>query len=435
MKNGSDLSNESLLKRRQAAVPRGVGNAFPVFAQRALNSEIWDVEGRRYVDFASGIAVLNVGHSHPRVLSAVARQMEDYQHVGFQVTPYEPYIRLAERLNKLAPGTGKKKSIFFSTGAEAVENAIKIARSHTKRSGIITFSGGFHGRTLLTLAMTGKVVPYKLGFGPLPGDVFHIPYPAVYRGRKSSDSLHALEHLFKSDLDPSQVAAIVIEPVLGEGGFYVAPFDFLQSLRQFCDDHGILLVADEIQSGIGRTGKMFAMEHSGVVPDLMTVAKGLAAGLPLSGVVGKAKIMDAPVPGGLGGTYGGNPLACAAALEVLDIIKDENLLQRSTEIGQTLTRRFKAMARKPAGQCIGDIRGLGAMTAIELVTDRKLRSPAPELTSAVKQHAKENGLLLLSCGLNGNVLRILTPLTISDKTLNEGLDILETSIQQAAKKL
>jgi 4-aminobutyrate aminotransferase/(S)-3-amino-2-methylpropionate transaminase len=274
-----------------------------------------------------------------------------------------------------------------------------------------------------------------MGFGPLPGDVFHIRYPALYRGITSKDSLSALDHLFNSDLDPSQVAAIVIEPVLGEGGFYVAPFEFLQSLRQFCDEHGILLVADEIQSGFARTGKMFGIEHSGVAPDLMTVAKSLAGGLPLSGVVGKAEIMDAPSPGGLGGTYGGNPVACAAALAVLDIIEEENLMQRSAALGQLLTRRFKAMARKPLGQCIGDIRGLGAMTAIELVKDRKLRTPAPELAKAVAQAAARNGLLLLSCGIHGNVLRILAPLTISDKTLSEGLDILENSLQQTIQKL
>jgi len=428
-------TNETLLKRRTNAVPRGVRNAFPVFPQRAVNAEIWDVEGKRYIDFASGIAVLNVGHSHPRVRAAVAQQMESYQHLGFQVTPYEPYIELAERLNKLAPGRGKKKTIFLSTGAEAVENAVKIARTHTGRPGVITFTGGFHGRTLLTLAMTGKVIPYKVGFGPLPGEVFHLPFPSAYHGITEKDSFHSLENLFKSDLEPARVAAIVIEPVQGEGGFNVAPFGFLRRLRALCDDHGIVLVADEIQSGFGRTGKFFGIEHSGVVPDMMTVAKSLAGGMPLSGVIGKAEIMDAPAPGGLGGTYGGNPVACAAALAVLDIIKDEKLLERSAAIGRLLSRRFKAMAKKPAGKCIGDIRGLGAMTAIELVKDRKSRRPAPELANAVTQRALQNGLMLLGCGVYGNVLRILAPLTISDNTLNEGLDILEKTLQQAAKKL
>lgn len=428
-------SNKALLARRVAAVPRGVGNAFPMFPQRALNAEIWDVEGKRHIDFASGIAVLNVGHSHPRVQAAVACQMEGYQHVGFQVTPYEPYIALAERLNKLAPGRGRKKTIFLTTGAEAIENAVKIARAHTKRSGVIAFTGGFHGRTLLAMAMTGKVVPYKAGFGPLPGEVYHVPYPVEYHGVSADDSLHALEYLFKSDIEPARVAAIVIEPVLGEGGFYVAPFEFLRRLRELCDEHGIVFVADEIQAGFARTGKMFGIEHSGVVPDLITVAKSLAGGLPLSGVIGKAGIMDAPAPGGLGGTYGGNPVACAAAHAVLDIIKDEQLIQRAGAIGRLLRRRLNAMAAKPAGKCIGDVHGLGAMTAIELVKDRKLHTPAPELARAVSQQALQNGLLLLSCGLYSNVLRILAPLTISNRTLNEGLDLLEQSIRQAAKNL
>lgn len=426
-------SNKSLQTRREAAVPRGVRNAFPVFPQRAVNSEIWDVDGKRYIDFASGISVMNVGHSHPRIAAAIARQMESYQHLGFQVTPYEPYIELAEKLNKLAPGSGKKKTIFLSTGAEAVENAVKIARVHTGRPGVITFTGGFHGRTLLAMAMTGKVVPYKVGFGPLPGEVYHVPYPIPYHGITQDESLHAIENLFKADIEPSRVAAIVIEPVLGEGGFYAAPFEFLRRLRALCDKHGILLVADEIQGGFARTGKFFAIEHSGVVPDLITVAKSLAGGLPLSGVIGKAHIMDAPEPGGLGGTYGGNPVACAAALAVLDIIKDERLVPRAEAIGQLLAKRFKAMAKKPGCGSIGDIHGIGAMTAIELVTDRKRHTPAPELTRAVSQRAMENGLLLLSCGLYGNILRFLAPLTISDQTLHEGLDILETSIRQAAK--
>ena len=421
------------MMRRMTAVPRGVGNAFPLFPQRAENSEIWDVEGKRYIDFASGIAVLNVGHSHPKVDAAVAAQMESYQHLAFQVTPYEPYISLAERLNKLAPGRGKKKTILFSTGAEAVENAVKIARAHTGRSGVITFTGGFHGRTLLTMAMTGKVVPYKVGFGPMPGEVYHALYPIEYHGIKEDAALRSLESIFKSDIEPSRVAAIVIEPVLGEGGFYPAPASFLQRLRALCDEHGIVFVADEIQAGFARTGKMFSIEHSGVVPDLMTVAKSLGAGLPLSGVIGKAKIMDAPVPGGLGGTYGGNPVACAAAHAVLDIIEEEKLLERSVAIGRLLNHRFKALAKKPAGKAIGDIHGLGAMTAIELVKDRKLRVPDPELAKAVSQQAFDNGLILLSCGLYGNALRVLAPLTISDQTLNEGLDILENALSQTMK--
>jgi len=426
-------SNASLFARREAAVPRGVGNACRIFPQRALNAEIWDAESKRYIDFASGIAVLNVGHSHPKVKAAVAAQMEAYAHPAFQVMPYEPYIELAERLNQLAPGEGPKKTIFLSTGAEAVENAVKIARAYTGRPGVITFTGGFHGRTLLTLAMTGKVVPYKVGFGPLPGEVYHAPYPIDYHGVSADDCLRALAYLFKSDVEPSRVAAIVIEPVLGEGGFYVAPFDFLQQLRALCDQHGIMFVADEIQSGFARTGKFFAIEHSGVVPDLMTVAKSLAGGLPLSGVVGKAAIMDAPAPGGLGGTYGGNAVACAAALAVLDIIEEEHLAGRADQIGATVAKRFISMAEQAEFSCIGNVHGLGAMSAIELVLDRSTRAPAPDLAKAVTARAAANGLVLLSCGIYGNVIRVLAPLTISDQTLNEGLDILEAALREALK--
>jgi len=378
--------------------------------------------------------VLNVGHSHPKVKAAVSAQMDAYVHPAFQVMPYEPYVELAERLNELAPGDGPKKTIFLSTGAEAVENAVKIARAHTGRPGVITFTGSFHGRTLLTLAMTGKVVPYKVGFGPMPGEVYHVPYPIEYHGVTADDSLHALEYLFKSDIEPSRVAAIVIEPVLGEGGFYVAPFDFLKRLRSLCDQHGIVLVADEIQAGFGRTGKFFGIEHSGVVPDLMTVAKSIAGGLPLSGVVGKKEIMDAPAPGGLGGTYGGNAVACAAALAVLEIIEEEKLVERAKQIGEILAKRFRSMAAQPEFACIGNTHGLGAMSAIELVLDRGKRTPAPDLAKAVTARAATNGLVLLSCGIYGNVIRVLAPLTISDQTLNEGLDLLETSIREAGKQ-
>jgi 4-aminobutyrate aminotransferase / (S)-3-amino-2-methylpropionate transaminase / 5-aminovalerate transaminase len=429
-------ANAALLLRRQNAIPRGVGQAFNIFADRAQGAEIWDVDGKRYIDFSTGIAVMNVGHQHPKVKAAVAAQMDRFSHVAFQVTAYEPYIELAERLNALAPIKGPKKTILFSTGAEAVENAVKIARAATGRSGVITFTGGFHGRTMMTLAMTGKVVPYKVGFGPLPGEVYHVPYPVEYHGITTEDSLAALANLFKGDVDPKQVAAICIEPVQGEGGFYVAPPKFLQSLRTLCDEHGILLIADEIQAGFARTGKLFGIEHSGVSPDLMTVAKALAAGMPLSGVIGRAEIMDAPGPGGLGGTYGGNPVACAAALAVLDIIEEEKLCDRANHIGRILTDRFQAMAAKPEFACIGDIRGLGAMMAIELVKDRAKQTPDPELTKAVSQRALAHGLVLLSCGLYGNTLRLLTPLTISDELLHEGLDILEKSLTEAfAQKL
>lgn len=424
-------ANESLLKRRQAAVPRGVGQAFPIYASRAKNAEIWDADGKRYIDFAAGIAVVNTGHLHPKVSAAIAAQMERFAHVAFQVMAYEPYIALAERLNALAPGDFPKKTIFFSTGAEAVENAVKIARAATGRPAIIAFSGAFHGRTMMTLAMTGKVVPYKVGFGPLPSNVYHVPYPVAYHGISGADSLAAIEGLFKADIEPSRVAAIVVEPVQGEGGFNVAPPKFLKGLRALCDEHGILLVADEVQAGFARTGKMFGIQHSGVVPDMMTVAKSIAGGMPLSGVIGRASVMDAPAPGGLGGTYGGNPVACAAALAVLDVIEEEKLCARATHIGQVIDKRLRALAARAEFVCIGNVRGIGAMRAIELVTDRETRAPAGALAKAVTVRALANGLVLLTCGLHGNSLRFLAPLTIPDELLNEGLDILEKSLVEA----
>jgi 4-aminobutyrate aminotransferase/(S)-3-amino-2-methylpropionate transaminase len=415
-----------LHRRRAAAVARGVANSLSIYAQRARNAEIWDVEGRRYIDFASGIAVLNTGHLHPRVVAAVQAQLGQLTHTCFQVTPYEGYVALAERLNALAPGPTPKKSILFSTGAEAVENALKIARYHTRRSAVIAFSGAFHGRTLATMTLTGKVQPYKAGFGVLLPEVFHVPFPSAYHGITPQQSLAAIEQLFKADLDPSRVAALIIEPVQGEGGFYIAPPEFLRSLRALCDSHGIVLVADEIQSGFARTGRMFAFEYSGVEPDLMTVAKSIAGGLPLSAVVGKAQIMDAPPPGGLGGTYAGSPLACAAALAVLDVIAEEQLVERSRVLGTQLMARLKALQAKcPA---IGEVRGLGSMVAIELVKNRRADQPDAELTRALVQAAATRGLVILSCGVYGNVIRLLAPLTISDALLNEGLDLLEAAL-------
>jgi 4-aminobutyrate aminotransferase/(S)-3-amino-2-methylpropionate transaminase len=418
--------NTELHRRRAAAVARGVANSLSIYAQRARNAEIWDVEGRRYIDFASGIAVLNTGHLHPRVVAAVQAQLGQLTHTCFQVTPYEGYVALAERLNALAPGPTPKKSILFSTGAEAVENALKIARYHTRRSAVIAFSGAFHGRTLATMTLTGKVQPYKSGFGVLLPEVFHVPFPSAYHGITPQQSLAAIEQLFKADLDPSRVAALIIEPVQGEGGFYIAPPEFLRSLRALCDSHGIVLVADEIQSGFARTGRMFAFEYSGVEPDLMTVAKSIAGGLPLSAVVGKAQIMDAPPPGGLGGTYAGSPLACAAALAVLDVIAEEQLVERSRVLGTQLMARLKALQAKcPA---IGEVRGLGSMVAIELVKNRRADQPDAELTRALVQAAATRGLVILSCGVYGNVIRLLAPLTISDALLNEGLDLLEAAL-------
>jgi 4-aminobutyrate aminotransferase/(S)-3-amino-2-methylpropionate transaminase len=416
-------TNTDLHRRRGAAVARGVSNSTSIYVQRAQNAELWDVEGRRYIDFASGIAVLNTGHVHPRVVAAMQQQLT---HTCFQVTPYEGYVALCERLNALAPGTTPKKSILFSTGAEAVENALKIARYYTKRSGVIAFQGAFHGRTIATMSLTGKVGPYKAGFGAMLPEVFHVPFPCAYHGVSPQQSIAAIEQLFKADIEPGRVAAIIIEPVQGEGGFYIAPPEFLRSLRALCDTHGIVLVADEIQSGFARTGSMFAFEHSGVEPDLMTVAKSIAGGVPLSGVVGKATIMDAPPAGGLGGTYAGSPLACAAALAVLDVIEEEQLCERARKLGTLIMTRLKAMqAKSPA---IGEVRGLGSMIAMELVKNRRPDQPDADLTRALVQAAAARGLIILSCGVYGNVIRLLAPLTISEALLNEGLDVLEASL-------
>jgi 4-aminobutyrate aminotransferase/(S)-3-amino-2-methylpropionate transaminase len=421
-------SNQDLQGRRDAAFARGLGNQLPVYVDRARNAEIWDVEGRRYIDFAGGIAVLNTGHLHPKVQAAVARQLERFSHTCLMITPYESAVELAEQLNRLAPGPTPKKAIFVTTGAEAVENTIKIARAHTGRSGVIAFGGGFHGRTFMAMALTGKVAPYKAGFGPFPGDVFHAPFPIAYHGVSVQDSLDAIEHIFKYDIEASKVAAIIVEPVMGEGGFYIAPPEFLQALRELCDQHGIVLVIDEIQTGFARTGKMFAIEYAGVEPDLMTMAKSLAGGFPLAAVVGKANIMDAPGPGGLGGTYAGSPIACAAALAVLEVIAEEKLCERSVQIGRLLVDALRGAAKTlPA---IGEVRGLGAMVAIELVKNGDAHQPDADLAKALVKRAAEKGLVLLSCGLYGNVIRFLVPLTASDEIIREGLEIVVTALRE-----
>jgi len=423
-------TNLDLAQRRAAAVPRGVGNLLQVYADRASNAELWDVEGRRLIDFASGIAVLNTGHLHPKVQAAVSAQLSRFSHACFQVTPYESYVALAERLNALMPAPGPHKTLFLTTGAEAVENAIKIARYHTQRSAVIAFGGGFHGRTLACMSLTGKVQPYKAGFGPLLPEVFHAPFPMAYHGVSTAHSLAALEQLFKADVDPARVAAIIVEPVQGEGGFYIAPPEFLRALRALCDQHGIVLIIDEIQTGFARTGRMFAIEHSGVEPDLMTVAKSLAGGVPLSAVVGRAPIMDAPLAGGLGGTYAGSPLGCAAGLAVLDVIDSEKLCARAERLGSTLLARLNDLQTR--WPCIGEVRGLGAMVAMELVKDRRPDAPDAELAKALVQAAGRRGLLLLSCGIYSNVIRFLTPLTIPDGILAEGLAILEAALEDVA---
>lgn len=423
-------TNQDLLARRTKAVPRGVSNSTAIYTERAQNAEMWDVEGGRYIDFAAGIAVLNTGHNHPRVIAAVTEQLTRFSHTAFQVTPYETYIALAERLNALVPGSSPKKTLLVTTGAEATENAVKIARAYTKRPAIIAFVGGFHGRTMMGMALTGKVVPYKTGFGPFPGDVHHLPYPMAYHDVSEQDALDALERLFKADVDPASVAAIILEPVQGEGGFYIAPFGFLKALRKICDQHGILLVLDEVQTGFARTGTVFAHEQAGVEADLVPMAKSLAGGFPLAAVTGKAEIMDAPGPGGLGGTYGGSPIACAAAHAVLDVIEDEGLCARAVTIGQRFTDRLLAMQNDPRFGCIGEVRGLGAMVAIELVKDRDPHQPDADLTKALVAKAAENGLILLSCGLYSNVIRFLVPLTASDALIDEGLDVLQASLAE-----
>lgn len=422
------MGNNALQQRRAAAVPRGIATAFPVFVERAEGAEVWDTDGKRYIDFAGGIAVLNTGHRHPKVMAAVHRQLDLYTHTAFQILPYEPYIAVCERLNGIAPFSGPAKSILFSTGAEAVENAIKIARAATGRPGVIAFAGGFHGRTTLTMALTGKVRPYKRSFGVSPPGIYHLPFPSTASGVGVDDTLRALDLLFRADIEPSDVAAIIIEPVQGEGGFLVAPSKLLSTLREICTRHGIVLIADEIQTGFARTGKMFGIENSGVEPDLITVAKSLAGGFPLSGVVGKAEIMDAAEPGGLGGTYAGNPVACAAALAVLDIIDEERLLDRSIAVGAKLKTALERMAQRNDTVPMSDIRGLGAMVAFDIVKRRGTADPDGDTTKHVTQAALGEGLVLLSCGVNANTIRILNPLTISDELLTEGLAKLEQAL-------
>jgi 4-aminobutyrate aminotransferase / (S)-3-amino-2-methylpropionate transaminase / 5-aminovalerate transaminase len=421
-------ANQDLHERRNAAISRGMSTMLPVYVGRAQNAELWDEDGRRYVDFAGGIAVVNTGHVHPQVKEAVLRQLDAFTHTCVMITPYRVAVELAEKLNAIVPGPAPKKSMFVTTGAEAVENAIKIARAHTGRPGVIAFGGGFHGRTYMAMALTGKVTPYKVGFGPFPGDVYHAPFPIEYHGITSEDSLAAIDQLFKCVVEPTRVAAIIVEPVLGEGGFYAAPTAFLRALRQLCDQYGIVFIADEIQSGFARTGRMFAMEHHGVAADLTTMAKSLAGGFPLAAIVGKAQIMDAPVTGGLGGTYAGSPVGCAAALAVIDVIEKEDLCGRAQQIGSLLTSRLSAMQKNLT--CIGEVRGPGAMIAMELVRNRDADVPDADLAKSLVQRAGQNGLILLSCGVYGNVIRFLVPLTASDSIINEGVDIVERSLRE-----
>lgn len=425
------MDNSSLQQRRQGAIPRGVSTAYPIFAARAENSELWDVEGKRYIDFAGGIAVLNTGHRHPKVMAAVARQLDAFTHTAFQVAPYEPYVELCERLNALAPFKGPAKSLLFTTGAEAVENAIKIARAHTGRTGVIAFAGGFHGRTALTMALTGKVAPYKRKFGISPAGIFHAPFPSDELGVSVADALKSLDFLFRADIEPSEVAAIIVEPVQGEGGFLPAPTELIAALRDLCDRHGMVLIADEVQTGFARTGKMFGIEHSGVEPDLITVAKSLAGGFPLSGVIGRAEIMDAPEPGGLGGTYAGSPIACVAALAVLDVIAEEKLIDRANAIGARIKASLERARMRNDTVAIAAIRGPGAMIAFDVIAPGATWTPDADATKRVVNAALDDGLIVLSCGVHANTIRILNPLTISDELLDEGLDKLTRALVAA----
>jgi len=411
--------SRELLTRGERAVAKPLRVYLPVFAAEARNSTITDVDGNTLIDFAGGVGVCNVGHSHPRVVEAIQDQAARFVHTDFTVVPYASYIELAERLGAVAPFAGPTRAAFFNSGAEAVENAVKIARLATGRSAVIAFDAGFHGRTMLAMTMTSKVHPYKTGMGPFAAEVYRAPFPNEYRGPSAATALAELERMFSSHVAPSQIAAIVFEPQLGEGGFVPAPAEFVEGLREICDREGIIMVADEVQTGFGRTGRMFAMEHYGVEADLITVAKSIAAGLPLSGVVGKAEIMDAPHTGAIGGTYIGNPVALAAALAVLDIFEEEDLVARANVIGAVIRERMLTwQARWPR---IGDVRGLGAMLAIELVHDPASKEPAPALAAAVIDAALERGLILLKAGIAGNCIRVLCPLTIEDAVLEEAL--------------
>ncbi len=425
----TETRTAGLLDARAAHVARGVGNAHPIVVGRAEGARLWDVDGNEYIDFVGGIGVLNVGHNHPRVMQAVKAQLERVTHTCFQVGMYEPYIRLAERLCALAPGAFPKKAMFVTTGAEATENAVKIARAFTGRPGIVAFANSFHGRTLMGLTLTGKTKPYRQNFGPFAPEVYHAPFPYEYRGWDGERAVEGLHELFEQQCAPDRVAAVIIEPVLGEGGFVPAPPGFLYALRELTARHGILLIADEIQSGFGRTAKLFAIEHSGVIPDLITVAKSMAGGLPLAGVLGRADVMDGPAPGGLGGTFAGNPLACAAALAVLDIFEQEQLLPQAEALGRKLLAHLRALQTRHAQ--IGDVRGLGAMLAIELVRDPQSKDPAPELADRMVVAAREQGLILLKAGLYGNVIRILVPLNIEPALLDKALTIFDAALERA----
>lgn len=421
-------TNTDIIAMREQHVPRGVGVIHPITIDRAEGARVWDIEGKEYIDWIGGIGVLNIGHNHPKVAAAVRSQLEKVSHICFQVASYEPYVELAAKLNDIFPGPGPNKTIFFNSGAEATENSVKIARAYTNRPGIIAFKSSFHGRTLMGMSLTGKSNPYKQNFGPFAPEIYHTPYPYEYRGLTSDMAIDALHDVFKTQVAPERVAAIIIEPQLGEGGFIAAPKGFMQELRAICDQHGIVFVADEIQSGFGRTGKMFAIEHSDVEPDLITAAKSIAGGMPLSAVLGKAEIMDAPAPGGMGGTYAGAPASCAAGLAVLKVFEEENILERAEQLGDKLHSTFRSW--QDEFPQIGDVRGLGPMTAIEVVKDPETKEPGTDIAKQIVHTARDKGLLLLWSGLYGNTLRVLAPVTIEDDLLDRSLEILHESISE-----
>lgn len=420
------MTNSQWQARKEKVVAKGMANLAPIYAATAKNAVITDIEGNEYIDFAAGIAVNNTGHSHPQIIAAVKNQLDNFSHTCSMVTPYTSFVELAEQIVARAPGKGEQKAAFVTTGAEAVENAIKFARTHTGRSGIIAFKGGFHGRTNMCMGLTGKIAPYKIGFGPFPNEIYHLPFPNDYHGVTEQQSLSALQDLFACDIEPSRIAAIIFEPIQGEGGFYQAPASWAKAIRELCDQHGIVLICDEIQTGFARTGKMFASEYLGIEPDLTTMAKGIAGGFPLSGVVGKAEIMDSATPGGIGGTYAGSPLACTAALEVLKIIDSENLCERAQHIGLLFKEQLVEMQREIPQ--IGDIRQVGAMIAIEF-NDPESGAPLADITKKLVVNSNSAGVILLSCGVKGNVVRFLPPLTIEPELVIKGLEIVKTELK------
>lgn len=427
--------SRALMARRNAAVPRGPSHATPIFAARAEGAVIEDVDGNRFIDFAGGIGCLNMGHRAPRVTAAVREQMEKYLHVCFSVTPYEPYVAVAEKLNALAPGKFAKKTFIVNTGAEAVENSIKIARAYTKRPAVICFEDAFHGRTLLTMSLTSKTHPYKVGFAPFASDIYRIPFAYPYRGEKGATAesfAHHLEDAFKRVVAPESVAAVIAEPVLGEGGFVVPPRDYFRILHGICRKHGIVFIADEVQSGIARTGKWFASEHFGIEPDLITTAKSLGGGLPIAAVTGRSEIMDAPGVGGLGSTFAGNPLSCVAALAAIETIEKDGLLERSTAIGKRFEERARSWQKR--WPLVGDVRGLGGMCALELVRDTETREPAEAETKDIAHYCYEHGLITITAGTYNNIMRILVPLVVTDEQLDEGLGVIEAALAAVAER-